>query len=57
MEITRLVLLPKITSALPWLPISVEPTTFLLIYVGLFVAGLLIGLIGSLFAMRRYLKV
>ena len=31
--------------------------SFLLIYLVLLVAGLIIGLIGSAFAMRRYLKV
>lgn len=56
-ELIRVLALPRVTTALPWLPINVEPTTFILIYVALLVAGLVIGLLGSVFAMRRYLKV
>lgn len=56
-ELIRIFALPRITSALPWLPINVEPVTFLMIYGSLLVAGLVIGLLGSVFAMRRYLKV
>lgn len=56
-ELIRILVLPRVTSALPWLPINVDSTTFLLIYAALLVAGLVIGLLGSLFAMRRYLKV
>ena len=57
MEVARNALLPQMATTLPWLPVSVEFTTFLAIYVGLLVAGLVIGLFGSMFAMRRYLKV
>lgn len=56
-ELIRIFALPRVTSALPWLPINVEPTTFILIYVTLLCVGLVIGLLGSVFAMRRYLKV
>lgn len=56
-ELIRILALPRITTALPWLPINVDPLTFVLIYVALLVAGLVIGLLGSVFAMRRYLKV
>ncbi len=56
-ELIRLFALPRITAALPWLPINVDPVTFVLIYVALLCAGLVIGLLGSVFAMRRYLKV
>ena len=56
-ELIRIFALPRVTSALPWLPINVEPTTFILIYVTLLCAGLVICLLGSVFAMRRYLKV
>lgn len=57
LEVARNVLLPRISSTLPWLPLSVDAGTFLAMYVLLLVAGLLIGLFGSMFAMRRYLKV
>lgn len=48
---------PRVQSALPWLPIDVPGSTFMLIYLILVVAGLVIGLLGSALAMRRYLKV
>lgn len=57
MEVARNVLLPQMAVALPWLPINVDLDMFLLIYLALLVAGLVIGLLGSMFAMRRYLKV
>lgn len=57
LELLHLFLLPRISEALPWLPIAIDPVTFVLIYLGLLVAGLLIGIFGSLLAMRRYLKV
>ncbi len=57
LEVARDVLLPRISETLPWLPLSVDFGTFLLMYLLLLVAGLLIGLFGSMFAMRRYLKV
>lgn len=46
-ELIRLFALPRITAALPWLPINVDPVTFVLIYVTLLCAGLVIGLLGS----------
>ena len=56
-ELIRRVALPKVQSALTFLPMDVAGQTYAFIYVGLLVAGLVIGLIGSAFAMRRYLKV
>ena len=40
-----------------FLPIDIPMQTFLMIYLLLGAAGLVIGLIGSALAMRRYLKV
>ena len=57
LEVTRNLVLPQMAIALPWLPINISIGMFLLIYVALLVAGLVIGVLGSLFAMRRYLKV
>lgn len=57
LELSRNMLLPSMAVALPWLPINIELGLFLLIYVALLIAGLIIGVLGSLFAMRRYLKV
>ena len=45
-ELIRLFALPRITAALPWLPINVDPVTFVLIYVTLLCAGLVIGFAG-----------
>lgn len=57
MEVIRNVLLPVVSNALPWLPVSVGLSLFMMIYAALVIAGLVIGLLGSTFAMRRYLKV
>ena len=56
-ELLRNLALPRLQAQLAFLPIEVNPSSFLLIYLILVVAGLIIGLIGSAFAMRRYLKV
>ena len=57
LELLRRLALPRLQQSLAFLPISIDGNTFLLIYLILLVAGLIIGLIGSAFAMRRYLKV
>ena len=57
LQLIRMLALPHIQSALPWLPINVSGTIYLGIYAILIIAGLLIGFIGSALAMRRYLKV
>ena len=49
--------LPQVSNTLAWLPIDLSMTSYLMIYAALIVAGLVIAGIGSLFAMRRYLKV
>ena len=57
LELLRNMALPKLQSALPFLSFDVSFNMFLLIYAALVVAGLVIGLLGSAMAMRRYLKV
>ena len=57
LELIRRIALPKLQASLAFLPIQVEMNVFLAIYLALLAAGLVIGLIGSAFAMRRYLKV
>lgn len=57
LELLRTVYLPRLQVTLPWLPIDLGLNLFLLIYAALIVSGLLIGLVGSALAMRRYLKV
>ena len=56
-EAIRRFALPRVSDALAWLPIDLAGSTYLMIYAGLFVAGLVIAFLGSFFAMRRYLKV
>ncbi len=56
-ELLRRLALPQVSGTLAWLPIDLPISSYLLIYVALIVAGLFIAGIGSLFAMRRYLKV
>ena len=57
LELLHQFALPQLQSSLAFLPIEVNGTTFLFIYLILVAAGLVIGLIGSALAMRRYLKV
>ena len=57
LEVLRNLALPKLQDALTWLPIDLSASTFVMFYVLHAVFGLVIGLIGSAFAMRRYLKV
>ncbi len=56
-EMLRRFALPQVSNTLAWLPIDLSMTSYLAIYAALIVAGLVIAIIGSLFAMRRYLKV
>lgn len=57
MELLRNLVLPRVQGALQFLPFDLSLQTFLMIYAVLIVAGLVIGLVGSALAMRRYLKV
>jgi cell division transport system permease protein len=50
-------LLPKLQAIIQFLPINIEALNLWLIYLVLFGVGLVIGVIGSVWAMRRYLKV
>jgi cell division transport system permease protein len=57
LQLLRMLAIPKVQSALQWLPIDISDQSFLMIYLVLALAGLIIGLLGSALAMRRYLKV
>ncbi|WP_283170596.1 permease-like cell division protein FtsX [Curtanaerobium respiraculi] len=57
LELLRNFGLSRLQDALPWLPIDVSASSFAFIYVLLIVFGLIIGVLGSALAMRRYLKV
>lgn len=56
-ELLRRFALPHVSNTLAWLPIDLPMGSYLMIYGVLVIAGLVIAGIGSLFAMRRYLKV
>lgn len=56
-ELLRRFALPRVQDAFMWLPVGLDDTVYLLIYLALIGAGLIIGLLGSALAMRRYLKV
>ncbi len=56
-ELIRNLALPRLQASLAFLPITISMNTFLFIYLVLLAAGLVIGLVGSALAMRRYLKV
>ena len=57
LELFRHLVIPQLTSNLQFLNMYVAPSAYLMIYAVLLVLGLLIGLLGSAMAMRRYLKV
>lgn len=57
LQALRVFALPQLQNAIKFLNFDIGGTTYLFICIALVVAGLVIGLIGSAFAMRRYLKV
>lgn len=57
LSVLRVTLLPSIENAVSFLPLTIDPGVYGLIYAILIVAGILIGMAGSAIAMRRYLKV
>lgn len=57
LQALRMLALPQLQSALSFLSLEVSGQMYLIIYASLILAGLVIGLLGSAFAMRRYLKV
>ena len=57
LQALRSAAIPRVQAALPFLSLEVDGGTYAVIYLSLVGAGLVIGLVGSAFAMRRYLKV
>ena len=57
LELLHRFALPRISASLMWLPINLDFTVYLLVYALLVAFGLVIGLIGAVLAMRRYLKI
>ena len=56
-SLMRAFMLPMLESMVNFLPLSIDDGTYGMIYVILIIAGVLIGMIGSTIAMRRYLRV
>lgn len=56
-SILRATLLPSLENVVSFLPLRIDDGMFTLVYIVLVVAGVLIGMLGSAIAMRRYLKV
>lgn len=57
LELIRNLAMPQLTNALIWLPVTLDWSVYLGIYLSLLVFGLVIGCLGALLAMRRYLKI
>ena len=57
LAIVRATVMPHLESMVSFLPLSVDAGVYAMTYVVLVVAGVLLGMIGSAIAMRRYLKV
>ena len=57
LELVRRLGLSQLANTFAWLPMDMPASTVIIIYVALVAAGLVIGLLGSAFSMRRHLKV
>ena len=57
LAIVRATVMPHLESMVSFLPLSVDAGVYAMTYVVLVVAGVLLGMLGSAIAMRRYLKV
>lgn len=57
LEIIHHTLMPSISNSLQFLNLSVNLSVYLWVYLLLFVLSIIIGVLGSMLAMRRYLKV
>lgn len=57
LELLRRLVMPQVTEALQFLNFSVASTVYLFVYLILLGLAVVIGVLGSMLAMRRYLKV
>ena len=57
LAIVRATVMPHLESMVSFLPLSVDAGVYAMTYAVLVVAGVLLGMLGSAIAMRRYLKV
>ena len=56
-ELLRRLAVPRMQEMVKFLNFNVDGSVYAFIYMSLILFGLIIGIIGSLLAMRRYLKV
>lgn len=56
-SIVRVTVMPKLATMVTFLPLTVDPGVYTMIYLVLVVAGVAVGALGSLLAMRKYLKI
>lgn len=56
-SLIRTFAMPNLENMVSFLPLTIDGGTYSMIYIVLVVAGLIIGMLGSVIAMRRYLKV
>lgn len=57
LQLLRVFAIPRLQEAIRFFDFTVDPTVYMIIYVSLVVVGIVIGMLGSAIAMRRYLKV
>lgn len=56
-SVIRSAAMPHLESMITFLPLTVDPGTYTMIYIILVVAGVAVGALGSIWAMRKYLKI
>ena len=56
-SIIRSTAMPHLETMVTFLPLTVDPGVYTMIYVVLIVAGIAVGALGSAWAMRKYLKI
>lgn len=56
-SIVRAAVMPKLATMVTFLPLAIDPGVYTMIYLVLLAAGVVVGALGSLLAMRKYLKI
>ncbi len=56
-SVIRSTAMPHLETMVTFLPLTVDPSVYTMIYIVLVVAGVIVGALGSIWAMRKYLKI
>lgn len=56
-SVMRATIMPKLATMVTFLPLAIDASVYTMIYITLVVAGVVVGALGSLLAMRKYLKI